>query len=62
MKYYPMVWILHGAGKSVGGDSFVEDVFAHKIMAEKAMRECQDGDSNNYYWIQEKEVNHEQTY
>ena len=63
-KYYPTVWILWGADKSVGGDSFIEDVFAHKIMAEKVMRECKDSDPNSHYhyWIQEKEVNHEQTY
>ncbi len=61
-KYYPMVWILRGADKSVGGDSFIEDVFAHKIMAEKALREYQDSNPNHHYWIQEKKVNHEQTY
>ena len=61
-KYYPMVWILRGADKSVGGDSFIEDVFAHKIMAEKALRECMEADDKHHYWIQEKEVNHEQTY
>ena len=53
MKYYPMVWILWGSDTQ---RPWIEEVFAHKIMAEKAMRECQDGDSNNYYWIQEKEV------
>jgi len=63
-KYYPMVWILRGADKSVGGDSFIAEVFAHKITAEKALRYHQDSDPNSHYhyWIQEQEVNHEQTF
>jgi len=58
-KYYPMVWILRGEH---GEGSFIADVFAHKITAEKALREYQDSDPNHHYWIQEKEVNHEQTF
>jgi len=59
MKYYPMVWILRGADDE---GSFIAEVFAHKITAEKALREWQDDDPDGQYWIQEKEVNHEQTY
>lgn len=59
MKYYPMVWILHGRD---GEGSYIIDVFAHKIMAEKVLRECMESDSLGHYWIQEKEVNCEQTY
>jgi hypothetical protein len=54
-----MVWILRGEH---GEGSFIADVFAHKITAEKALREYQDSDPNHHYWIQEKKVNHEQTY
>ena len=61
-KYYPMVWILRGADKSVGGDSFIAEVFAHKITAEKALRYHQDSDPDGQYWIHEKEVNNEQTF
>jgi hypothetical protein len=39
-------------------------VFAHKIMAEKVLRHLEEADGGRgfIYWIQEKEVNNEQTY
>ena len=61
MKYYPMVWILWGSDTQ---RPWIEEVFAHKIMAEKALRHYEEADEGRgfIYWIQEKEVNCEQTY
>jgi hypothetical protein len=58
MKYYPMVWILWGADAE---GKYIVELFAHKIMAEETMRLLLDIPQGAHYWIQEKEVNGEQS-
>ena len=53
------VWILWGSDTET---PWIEELFAHKIMAEKALRHMKETDTERgfMYWIQEKEINHEQ--
>ena len=56
-----LIWILWGSDTQ---RPWIEEVFAHKVMAEKVLRHFEEADEGRgfLYWIQEKEVNNEQTY